>query len=381
MRIFQFPARLAALGSALVLAACGGSGFIAPDQPPMVYSPEQLLDGSLLTETPQDPQVELLAVNDDMRAFLAEHVPEGGNKKQKVEKILGAILDDGLRLDYNLFYTLTAEEAFYTREGNCMSFTNLFVALAREAGISTRFQEVEVPPTWESRNESWLFNKHLNAVVDLPGGSMMVDFALGEFDTDYDRHLLDDEEVLARYHNNMGVHLMMDGELEPAFPHFRKAIELAPDTGYVWTNLGSLYRRMDNEAAAEGAYLEAIQIARDPAAMSNLARLYRARGREDLATWYEGKVELFRLNNPYYLHQLAREAFDAGQYELAVSHSRSALRRDGDKHEMYSLLGMSYVKLGDYDAASEAFRSAAARAGDAEQKAGYSKKIEMLAQY
>ncbi|RLQ22155.1 tetratricopeptide repeat protein [Seongchinamella sediminis] len=381
MRMLKIIPRLAAVTSICTLAACGGSGFIAPDQPPQVYTPTQLLDGSLLAEPMADPQVELLAVNDDMRAFLAEHLPDGGNKKQKVEKILEAILDDGLRLDYNLFYTLTAEEAFYTREGNCMSFTNLFVALAREAGINATFQEVEVPPTWESRNESWLFNKHLNAVVDLPGGSMMVDFALGEFNTDYDRHLLDDEEVLARYHNNMGVHLMMDGELQQAFPHFRKAIELAPDTGYVWTNLGSLYRRLDNEAAAEGAYLEGIAVARDPAAMSNLARLYQARGRTDLAAWYEGKVELFRLNNPYYLHQLAREAFDAGQYELAVSHSRSALRRDGDKHEMHSLLGMSYVKLGDYEAASKAFRSAAARAEDAGQKAGYSKKLEMLAQH
>ena len=378
MRVFHLFSRLALAATLILAVGCAAPGF-APHQSTQVYSPAQLLDGSLLELPGVEPQVELLAVNDDMRAFLAEHLPAGGNKKQKVEQILRGILDDGLRLDYNLFHTLTAEEAFYTREGNCMSFTNLFVALAREAGITARFQEVEVPPTWESRNESWLFNKHLNAVVDLPGGSMMVDFALEEFDIDYDRHILDDEEVLARYHNNMGVHLMMDGELETAFPHFRRAIALAPDTGYFWTNLGSLYRRLGNEAAAEGAYLEAIEIAREPAAMSNLSRLYQNQGREDLAAWYEGKVELFRLNNPYYLYELAREAFDLGQYELAVSRSEAAVRLEDERHELYKLLGMSYVKLGRFEKASEAFEAAALLTQSEEEKAGYSKKLRMLA--
>ena len=380
MRKLIILRQLALLSALLALVACAGPGP-APSQAAQAYSRAALLDGSVLGLPPElkPPAPQLLAVNDDMRAFLAEHTPRKANKKQKVEQILRAILDDGLRLDYNLFHTLTAEEAFYTREGNCMSFTNLFVALAREAGIPARFQEVEVPPTWEARNETWLYNKHLNAVVDLPGGSMMVDFAMESFDTEYKRHLLDDEEVQARYHNNMGVHLMMDHEFTSAYLHFSRAVSLAPDTGYFWTNLGSLYRRAGEEAAAEAAYLRAIDVSREPAAMSNLARLYRQQDKENLAVWYEGKVELFRLHNPYYLHELALQAFEAGDYPLAVSRSRSALRLDKAQHEIYRLLGLSYVALGQLDDAGEAFTAAARLAESDEQKAGYSKKIRLLA--
>lgn len=345
------------------------------------YDQQDLLDGHILDIPPEQfmPSADILAVNDDMRAFLTERVPSAGNRKQKVEAILRAMLDDGLRLDYNLFHTLTAEEAFYAREGNCMSFTNLFVALARESGITTTYQEVEVPPSWGSREDTWLFNKHLNAVVDLPGGSMMVDFSMESFDNHYRRNTLDDTEALARYHNNMGVHLMMDKELDAAFAHFRNAINLAPGTGYFWTNLGSLYRRSGEVLAAEAAYLEAIEISRDTAAMSNLARLYRSQGREELANWYETKVELFRSNNPYYLHLLAQQAFDDGNYELSVSRSKSALRVDDQRHEVHRLLGMAYIRLGRPEDATEAFASAALLADNDEQAAIYSKKIRMLA--
>ena len=44
---------------------------------------------------------------DSLRAFLAEQVPTEANRRQKVEAILAALLDDGLKLDYSLFETLT----------------------------------------------------------------------------------------------------------------------------------------------------------------------------------------------------------------------------------------------------------------------------------
>ena len=45
--------------------------------------------------------------------------------------------------------TRTASGTFHDRQGNCLSFTMLFVALARAAGSARRrYQSVEVPPTW-----------------------------------------------------------------------------------------------------------------------------------------------------------------------------------------------------------------------------------------
>lgn len=366
----------------LLLAACAAQ---SPGPTPLAakVSKAELLDGSIVGLEPDDvlEPTNILAINDDMRTFLDAHVPENAHSKHKVQLILAAILDDGLRLDYNLFRTHTAEEAFYSRDGNCMSFTNLFVALARATGVSASYQEVEVPPTWEARGDTWLYNKHLNAVVDLPGGRMMVDFALESYNDEYRRTQLGDDEAQARYHNNMGVHWMSEGDLPLAFKHFRRALEIAPDTGYFWTNLGTLYRRAGRPDAAEAAFLAALDVSRDPAAMSNLARLYRANGSEDLARWYEDKVQLFRRKNPYYLFHLSEEAYAAGDFERAAREARRAIRLHKGVHEFHHMLGLAHVQLGELEQAEQEFALAATLAADAKQRASYNRKLELLAKH
>ena len=46
--------------------------------------------------------------------------------------------------------TRTASETFRARRGNCLSFSNMFVAMARDVGLDVQFQEVEIPPDWTS---------------------------------------------------------------------------------------------------------------------------------------------------------------------------------------------------------------------------------------
>jgi Flp pilus assembly protein TadD len=339
------------------------------------------LDGTAFGVSPTDrvEEVSLLGVNDDMREFLAAHVSMGMSDQQKVQRILKAILSDGLQLSYDNSKTLTAEEAFYAREGNCMSFTNLFVALAREAGVEVYYQEVEVPPSWEAQGNTWLYNKHLNAVVDLPGTAMMVDFALDVVETDHRRQLISDQEAQARYHNNMGVHYMTQNDFDEAFRHFRHALTLEPLIGYFWTNLGTLYRRMGLLDAAEQSYLIAVDLTAEPAAMSNLARLYRQRGPEELAQWYEAKVQVFRRKNPYYVYGIAQRAYEAGDYETAVREVRIAINRRQGEPAFHHLLGMSFLRLGKLDAAEEQISLAAEFTENERERATYNRKLELLA--
>ncbi|GAB3283019.1 transglutaminase domain-containing protein [Parahaliea aestuarii] len=378
----HFP-RLRLFTTALLLSclgACAGQSSMVHSPR---YSPEELLQGSRFGLQPAALEpVDLLAVNDDMRAFLRQHVPEGVNDRRKVELILAAILDDGLNLTYNNFRTFTAEEAFYSREGNCMSFTNLFVALAREAGVNVRFQEVTVPPTWSARGETWLFNLHINALVDLPSYKQVVDFNLDDYNREFHRRQLTDREALARYHNNMGVHWMTGGEGDRAFAHFQRAIQLRPGTGYFYTNLGTLYRRLGQDAAAESAYLTAIDIDEEPVAYSNLARLYAARGDSDRASYYRQQVDLFRSRNPYYLFYLAEEAYAEADYVEAEDLLRKALRQHSKDHRIYRLMGLVHLRQGDHWLAEKRFRQAAELAdNDDEALARYNHKLELLAQH
>ncbi len=343
-------------------------------------SPAQLLDGTQFGVSAGEgpPAVDLIAVNDDMRVFLEEHVPTGVSDRRKVELILGAILRDGLRLTYDNFKTLTAEETFYAREGNCLSFTNLFVALAREAGVDVEYQAVEVPATWSEQGGRWLFNLHINVLVDLPGRVQVVDFSLEDYRSDYPSERIDDREVLARYHNNLGVHWMNEGDHGLAFMQLRRALELEPGLGFVWTNLGTLYRHQGNNDAAEAAFLHAVDLSDELVANSNLARLYAATGDVQRADYYRDRVRRFRHQNPYYLFYLAQEAYGREDYVKAESLLKQAIHRESREHDFHNLLGLVYTQEREWKNAERSFTRAAAL-GTGEAQARYGRKLELLA--
>jgi len=369
---------LAAVCLALMLAACAG-------QPPVdreiQISRSDLLSGAAfgLAASDRIPATDTLAVNDDMREFLARHIPAGAADHQKVKLILAAILEEGLHLNYNNFKTFTAEEAFYQREGNCLSFTNLFVALAREAGVKASFQEVQVPPNWTMRGDTYMYNLHLNVLVNLPGNEQVIDFDIASYDAEYNRRLISDEAALAQYHNNMGVYWLNEGEMETAFQHIRVALELRPHTGYFWTNMGALYRRAGHLPEAEAAFLAAIDLNHEPTAMSNLARLYAQTGQPELASYYRGRVEIYRGKNPYYLFHQAEEAYALGDYPKAESLLRKALHYRKDEQEFYRLLGLSHLRQGEQAAAERRFRQAAELAKDPVERERYNQKLHLLA--
>ncbi len=363
----------------LFLAGCAS-------QPPAQFAPEaqlgpdELLDGRLFgvgpEEAPEDPA--LLAVNDDMRAFLAEHVPERASDSRKVELILEGILAGGLELEYDNLLTLPASEAFYRRAGNCMSFTNLFLALAREAGLRASYQEVMVPPTWTEGEEAWYYNLHVNVLVDLPGAEQVVDFNLGDYLRAYPRRLLSDAAGESRYHNNLGVHFMTHDDPARAFLHFRQALVLQPGAGHVWTNLGTLYRRQGDLAQAEAAFRHAIDLDREPVAMSNLARLYREQGMPSLAADYARQVERLRSKNPYYQYYQAKKSYDAGAYGVAQRHLERALRTQAKDHRFHHLMAMILTQRREPELARQFLRQAEALAGDGD-KQRYGDKLELLA--
>ena len=366
------------LVAVLALAACSSS---YRSDPGVAALEQNLLDGSVfgVAADAAPPAVDLTALDDEMRAFLEERAPLDLSKQQKVRRILRGLLEGGLQLEYHNFHTFTAQETFHSREGNCMSFTNLFIALAREAGLKVSYQEVEVPPSWGSQSGSWLYSKHINALVTMQDYDQVVDFNLDNFDNDYPRYRISDRAALARYHNNMGVHGMGQQAYPGAFLHFRAALQLEPETSFFWTNLGSLYRRAGELSLAEQAYLHAIAIDGEPAAMSNLARHYQQQGDFERARYYEEQVTEFRRQNPFYLYQLARQAYNAADYEEARALLQRAIRFNDQEDRFFQLLGLSHLQLGEVAAAERRFRQAAELADSEDDKARYQRKLDLLA--
>jgi Flp pilus assembly protein TadD len=321
----------------------------------------------------------VIALDGPMREFLAREVT-GRDPLTKLRQLVRAVIENPeFRIDY-ADDTRSAAETFHALRGNCLSFTNLFVALAREAGLAVGYQEVDVPPTWTTRAEAFVVSRHVNAIVTVrPGSLHVVDFNMAEFRAAYPRRAISDERAGAHYYSNLGVERLQGGDAAAAYEHFRSALALDRSLPQAWVNLGAWYRRQGDPARAEASYLEALRLdPRDSSAMTNLASLHAQAGRAELARWYERRVARYRAQNPYYKFEQARAAYAAGDYGRAARRLREALRRTDVDPTFYSLLGMSYRELGRPDDARAAFARAIELADDPALRSAVRHKLERL---
>jgi Flp pilus assembly protein TadD len=377
---------IALLASALVASTTPGVAWGIPQHGGAeAITPDELLSDSLLG-TGEGAAVhvtanEVLGLSPEMREFLANHVNRRGSGKVKLHNLVTAVIDSGtFGLEYD-DTTRSAAETFRLRRGNCLSFSMMFLVLARHVGLDARFQEVEVPPAWTLDNETFVLNRHINVYLDLGmEGTRVVDFNIGDFRSSYPMRRISDSRGLAHYCNNVGVERMNAGDTAAAFAHFRTALaDNDRDFAPAWTNLGTLYQRGGHIAHAEAAYLQALEASRwDLVAMSNLARLYERMGDRERAAGFREKVVYHRLQNPYYRYNLARDAVAAGDLDAAVAHLRFAVRKRPTEDQFCFLLGVAYLRQGDEKEAKRWFEQAEKVAASDTLKFRYSAKIDML---
>jgi Flp pilus assembly protein TadD len=365
------------LGSSTALAETGGRQI----------SPEELLAGTALDLDPAAPAIitgdEVMALSDDMRAFLEEHVGRRAGNPTKLRLLSDAIFNKKvLGLEYDET-TRTAAETFAARAGNCLSFTFMFVVLARGVGLDASFQEVEIPREWSFTGQTSILNRHINIFVDLKiavNPAKVVDFDIADFRADYDMDIISDQRALAHFFNNLGAQFMHQGDTTAAFHAFKRAIsENDASFAPAWDSLGTLYARSGFNYHAEAAFLQALAIDKsDLTAMNNLTVLYDRRGEPELAQRYRNKVNSHRNRNPYYRFQLARMAYRVEDYDQAIDHLKYAVRRRGNDDRFCALLGLVYLEMGAEKKARQWMARAEEYANRESMKRLYSSKIDRL---
>lgn len=327
---------------------------------------------------PRTPDI--LTVNPAMVEFLDRFVDRDANAYLKLHQLVYAIIGEGsFRLKYD-DRTLSAQDAFRLQAGNCLSFTNMFVAMARNVGLEAQFQEVDIPPDWQLHGDTFVLNRHVNAKVSLGRfGERVVDFNIDDFRATYDRQPVDDRRAFAHFYNNLGVAELQRHRMPAAFRYLRTALEYDEHFAPAWSNLGTLYRRYGHPDQAEASYLLALRENRaEYVAMSNLAQLYQDRGDDRRADFYLNQVDYHRLKNPYYRYALARQAFQARDYPTAITHLQYAVRQKEWEDRFYFLLGLSYLQLGNDRLARRWLSRAEEVAQDEALKRSYRGKLDLL---
>jgi Flp pilus assembly protein TadD len=328
------------------------------------------------------PDTDVLGLDDDMRRFVASHVNPRASREMRLRQLLDAVMGGGsFGVDYEE-RTYTAAETFRRRVANCLSFTSMFVALGREAGLNVSFQEVDIPPDWSRDGASLVLNQHIDALVrDGDGRDRVVDFNIEDFRSSYDRRRVSDARALAHFYNNRAVEHMQSGDTIGALRHFRRA--LGHDAAFTpaWINLGSLYLRNGEPEWALSAWQHALALRPgESVALSNLERLHRQQGRFELADELRGRIERHRMRNPYYRYFLARQAFEERDYGAAIAHLEFAAREKRDEDQFAALLGLSYLRQGNLSSARRWLARAEAVAGDEQSRRNYHGKLAKLRQ-
>ena len=266
-----------------------------------------LVSGDALPFAPHDAVVtvptleQTLALDAEMQAFI-EPVKSLRAPRERMHALMRAMEERGM---FSLEYaevTRTASSTFHDRQGNCLSFTMLFVTLARAVGLQASFQSVEVPPSW-SNDGKVVVATHVNTVVRTASGQeTVVDFNIRPYEGQQRKRKVNDAYALGLFYSNLGAEALLRDEYGASLVYLREAAAVRPDIAGVWVNLGVLYARHGRYEHAEAAYLRALEVDHDePSAMSNLVVVYEALGERALAPEDRARARSYRARTPDYL--------------------------------------------------------------------------------
>jgi len=282
-----------------------------------------------------------------------------GTPRERLQALQRALFDPSrFPFRYESRGTRTAAQAFAMREGNCLSFTCLFIAMARSIGLDVRAAVPTLEGEAERDGDLVVVNTHVVAACWLADG-----FAIFDFDRTRERRvvgaqLVDDLHLAALYENNLGVEELRGGRYVDAIRRFEASVRLSPALLASRGNLGVARRRAGDVAGALEAYQAALEISpRDPVVLGNLAALYRAQGREREA---RVALSLASLDDASAFFLVVRADLERvqGRTGRALRLYRRARHLDPGAAEPWVGIGESRLERGDLSGARKAAEKA-----------------------
>ncbi|MEM7100232.1 MAG: tetratricopeptide repeat protein [Pseudomonadota bacterium] len=340
-------------GSMLILLM--GGCVTAPVEevkPPPSFNSE-LLTGEILfgevVRSSEAPAHDILGVDQAMLEFVGD-IGERRLSVVRFNQLIDKLEDSGFFGNtYNASVTLTAADTFHKKIGNCISYTNLFVALARVAGLEVHFQIVPpVHPTWDAQDGMLIKNNHINLSIRGQrfdrnrGDGYTIDFNLVEPDPDAEVKRVSDEYAASLFYANLAISSLFANKPREGFAYLVRAIETEPGNPDLWINLAAIYNRFGQHRAA----IESLQVAgqidpRDRTVVSALERTYRILGDIETADRLAVKVRRHRQSNPYYFFALAQQARETGDLNgalVAIERAIKLKKQDPRFHHLQSVL-------------------------------------------
>lgn len=321
------------------------------------------------------------ALPEELRERLhQENVGAASSASQRLRRLVRFMFEPetGLGLQYAEDATYDVGQAYAHRKVNCLTFTLLFLALAREVGLDAYPQELGETLSWHQDGGTLYRNSHVNAGVRIGNRLAVADVAGDWVIALHPPRRISHERLLSHYYNNLAIEHLTRNELPSAHQHMTTALSLAPTHATLWSNAGVLYQRSGDPGAAERAFLHALALEPDNAgALFNMIGLAHRLGDPRREADYRERLTKVQQHDPFHHFLQAMDFERVGDHAQAIAHYRRAIRLHRDEHRFHSALARAYLRAGDTRRAVKALARAQALS-DGSTRAAYRTQLDTL---
>lgn len=343
--------RLAATSLLLCAAACAS----APRGAELVVS--ELRDRGLSASL-----AEPLVIDAEMRDWVRHRIGYVGPQHERVRQLLHEILTrQGVPFRYVRGSTTSARDAWSTGAANCLTFSHLFVGLAREIGLGVYYLRVRDLATFDRQEGLIVASEHVTAAYGPGAQRLVLEFSDRPVKQYTEVEPISDLTALALHYSNQGAELIRSDNVREARERLDLAVKIDPDLGDAWLNLGVARRRLGDLEGAESAYRRALEVTPEMvSAFHNLAALLETLGRRDEASELVVLAAGAGTRNPWTLLALGDLALRNDRLPEAERFYRRARQLDPKNPETWAALGDVAIATDDVSAARRYLRRATA---------------------
>jgi tetratricopeptide (TPR) repeat protein len=302
---------------------------------------------------------DVFALDQSMRQYLTDQIGRDVQTKGAKQALFDSLYSEGqLKLDYDTEMTRTASQAFAVRQGNCLSLAILTSALAKELGLTVRYQMVYLDESWSRSDDTLYFDEHVNVTiigeqktgskVRSAGNEMTIDFLSLRDLKNLHFRVIGENTIVAMFMNNRAAETMAGGDLDRAYWWARAAIEADPLYLPAQNSLGVIYLRHRNPDEAERVLRQILAIEPDNfIAMLNLVQTLKALGRDADASRLEGRLAHIKPHPPFYYFDLGIEAMNKRNFATAKGLFKREIQRQANYDKFHYWLALAYYELGE----------------------------------
>jgi pentatricopeptide repeat protein len=300
-------------------------------------------------------------ISENVRKEVSSNINQNQPQFLRVKEIFDFLCqNERVNFNFNLQENLTAQETYDKKKGNCISYTGLFVSIARKLNIPVYFAHLNNIVDFEEKDGSYIASSHIAAGFRDGERTLLIDFLRPQERENYQFYeKIDDLTAYCLFYNNVAVEYILEEKYEDAQQILDFLLSLKPSLNELLNNRGVLYLK-------KGEYEKALQIfdkmrlkkmGYQPALHNGLltSKILKNKSYEQIFT---EELQKYENNDPLLLYERSMELAKQGKIEEAINLIKKAISEKPQNAFLYASLSVLYLQSGDLVLARDFFKKA-----------------------